>query len=329
MRDNIIVRLVVYYAVTVLVVAGLFRVFPQIGEYQVAERMRSTDSASLTLDSSPKSGTKTETGQTALSLLSPERSVPILLALVTAFLVTLPLTWVYRWTRPRMRYSQAFAHTLLVVPIAIALVVFLVKGSLPLAFSLAGIVGALRFRTSLNEPMDAVYMFMVIGTGLAAGVQLLAVAFLASLFFNAVALMVWRTDFGAQPAIIDGWRIVQPDETGQLLGVSGVATPQAETQESQEGQKNPYNAKLRVHTTQVEAAQRATIPILEAYAKRWKIKQVVQQEDGTSVVEFDLRLKKTAELAAFIRQIEESETEYVNRVELTKNKSAKKKSDET
>ena len=57
--------------------------------------------------------------------------VPI--ALVLAFAVALPVVWVYRWTRPRKRYNQAFAHTLLVVPIAITLVVFLVKGSLALA----------------------------------------------------------------------------------------------------------------------------------------------------------------------------------------------------
>ena len=94
--------------------------------------------------------------------------------------MTLPVVWVYRWTRPTRRYNQSFAHTLIVVPIAITLVVFLVKGSLALAFSLAGIVAAVRFRTTLDEPLDAVYLFLVIGTGLAAGVQLLFVALLAS-----------------------------------------------------------------------------------------------------------------------------------------------------
>ncbi|MCY4120321.1 MAG: DUF4956 domain-containing protein, partial [Acidobacteria bacterium] len=115
-------------------------------------------------------------------------------------------------TRQRKKYSQSFAHTLLVIPIAIALVVFLVKGSLALAFGLAGIVAAVRFRASLNEPMDAVYMLMAIGIGLAAGTQLTTVAYLASLIFVVITLAVWKSNFGAKPAVLSGWRLVPPDE---------------------------------------------------------------------------------------------------------------------
>ena len=250
-------------------------------------------------------------------LADPQTSVPIFLALLASFLLALPVAWVYRWTRPRKRYSQAFAHTLLVVPIAIALVVFLVKGSLALAFSLAGIVAAIRFRTALTEPMDAVYMFIVIGIGLAAGVQLLVVAMIASVVYNVVALTVWRTDFGAQPAILSGWNLVKPGDEGQLLGVSGEIHPDAP--EVPGKTKSPYNAVLRVQTTRVEAAQRAAIPILDANAKNWRIAQVIHNEDGTSTVEFDVRLKKSADLAAFIREIEQQDAS-MGKVELKKYK---------
>jgi hypothetical protein len=123
-------------------------------------------------------------------------------------LVALPVVWVYGWTRPRRRYNQTFAQTLIVLPIAITLVVFLVKGSLALAFSLAGIVAAVSFRTALEEPLDGVYLFLVIGTGLAAGVQLLFVALIASVVFNAVTLTIWRLNVGSQPAVLEGWRLV-------------------------------------------------------------------------------------------------------------------------
>jgi hypothetical protein len=311
LRNNIIVRLIVYYVVTLTIFSGLFRVFPQIPEYISAERARSSETVAMEQDlqSTIKNSKAATTG--GFELLQPARSVPIFMAMMTAFLVTLPVAWVYRWTRPRKRYSQAFAHTLLVVPVAIALVVFLVKGSLALAFSLAGIVAAIRFRTALNEPMDAIYMFIVIGTGLAAGVQLLTIALIASIFFNAIALGVWRTNFGAQPAIVSGWQLVDPKTSGQLLGVSGVISDMSPGDE-----KSPYNAQLRVQTTKVEAAQRAAIPILDANAKRWQVGQIIQQEDGSSTVVFDVRLKKTTDLSAFIRQIEDSETKHVEKVEL-------------
>jgi hypothetical protein len=204
MQHNIIVRLVTYYLVVLAFLGGLFYAFPALGGYVAAERGRQGGRASLELDRIAEGVQATPGLEGPDRWLDPEKSVPVLLSLLTALLVALPVVWVYRWTRPRKRYSQAFAHTLLVVPIAITLVVFLVKGSLALAFSLAGIVAAVRFRTTLDEPMDAVYMFIVIGTGLAAGVQLLFVAFVASVVFNAVALTVWRMNFGAQPVVING-----------------------------------------------------------------------------------------------------------------------------
>ena len=85
--------------------------------------------------------------------------VPVSMSLLFSFLFALPVTWVYRWTRSRKKYNQAFAQTLLVVPIAIALVVFLVKDSVALAFSLAGIVAAVRFRTSLKGALGDCYGF--------------------------------------------------------------------------------------------------------------------------------------------------------------------------
>lgn len=106
-------------------------------------------------------------------------------------------------------------------PIGIALVVFLVKGSLPLAFGLAGIVAAVRFRATIKEPMDAVYMLMVIGIGLATGTQLTVVAYISSLMFVAVTLAVWKSNYGAKPVVLSGWRVVSPEALESGAEASG------------------------------------------------------------------------------------------------------------
>ena len=252
MHKNIIVRLATYYLAVIVVLSGLFYMFPVLGDYFAAERARQGGRAPLELDRIAEGvqGTPALTGP--VQLLDPERSVPIFLSLITALLVALPVVWVYQWTRPRRRFNQTFAHTLLVVPIAITLVVFLVKGSLALAFSLAGIVAAVRFRTTLDEPMDAVYLFLVIGTGLAAGVQLLFVAFIASIVFNAVALTVWRLNVGSQPAVLNGWRLAEAGPERQLPGASGIVRPDARGCAEESG--DPFNTRLRLHVTQVEEA---------------------------------------------------------------------------
>ena len=292
MLDNIIVRLVVHYLATFLFFAALWELIPGIfQEYDIAEQIDSTDLSARQFE------------QPAPDAGLTQMFVPVSMSLLFSFLFALPVTWVYRWTRPRKKYSQAFAQTLLVVPIAIALVVFLVKDSVALAFSLAGIVAAVRFRTSLNEPMDATYMFIVIGIGLAAGIQYGSVAILASVAFNTVALGVWRMNWGAEPAVLSGFKLVRSSETG----ASG----------AQAGKKpKPYNAKLRVHTTQIEAAQQAAVALLPTYATRWEQVRIVKQEDGTAIVEFDVRLKKKTDPAAFTAALEKSAEGHTGKVEL-------------
>jgi len=220
MLNNILVRLVLYYLSWLGCLAGAFHFFPRMRFYVAQERDRffigtlsdaGADVSALLGDIQEGLGSLADQEGVNL-LIDPSHTVPVVVALTLAFGVTLPITWVYRWTRQRKKYSQSFAHTLLVIPIAIALVVFLVKGSLALAFGLAGIVAAVRFRASLNEPMDAVYMLMAIGIGLAAGTQLTTVAYLASLIFVVITLAVWKSNFGAKPAVLSGWRLVPPDE---------------------------------------------------------------------------------------------------------------------
>ena len=316
--NNIIFRLSIYYAASITFFVGLLSLFPQIPYYIALERDRQVGRESLGFGAGVASAVGERT-EGLLGILAPDTSIPVLIGLLLSFVLALPVTWVYRWTHANKKYSQTFAHTLLVVPIAIASVVFLVKGSLALAFSLAGIVAAVRFRTSLNEPMDAVYMFIVIGIGLAAGVQLLNVAFISSVIFNGIAIAVWYTDFGAKPAVMIGCSICTTGETGKTS--NGAVKPNSSAEES--NGKKSYNAQLRVHTTKVDAAQQATIPILEANTKRWQEAQVIQNEDGTSIVVFDIRLKKSVDLSAFIREIEKSAKKHIDKVELEKHKPIK------
>ena len=293
MLDNIIVRLVVHYLATFLFFGGLWELLPGVFQQELAAGIDSDALSSRQFEPSADAGLT-------------QVFVPVSLSLLFSFLFALPVTWVYRWTRPPKKYSQAFAQTLLVVPIAIALVVFLVKDSVALAFSLAGIVAAVRFRTSLNEPMDATYMFIVIGIGLAAGIQYGSVAILASVAFNTVALGVWRMNWGAEPAVLSGFKLVRSPNGGALTGVSG----------AQAGKEpKPYNARLRVHTTQVKAAQQAAVALLPTYATRWEQVGIGKQENGV-VIEFDVRLKKKADPATFTAALEKSGEGHTGKVKL-------------
>ena len=294
--DHIIVRLVVHYFATFLFFGGLLELLPGVFlELQVAERIESSSLSAMNFEQA-----EPDTGLTQVF-------IPVTMSLLFSFLFTLPVVWVYRWTRTRKKYDQAFAQTLLVVPIAIALVVFLVKDSIALAFSIAGIVAAVRFRTSLNETMDAIYMFIVIGIGLAAGIQYGSVAVLASVTFNAVVLVVWRMNWGAEPVVLDGFRLVHSDNGRSMIGAGDSRTNK---------KPKPFNASLRVFTSRVGSAQHATEAILPTYASRWQLARVVEREGDASIVEFDVRLKKKADPDTFTAALESITMGHIQKVEL-------------
>lgn len=304
MSNNIVVRLLLYYITWLVVLNTIFHVFPEILHYVAKERERIFVGKTLGSGSDvavPLGNIKEGINR----LLDPAHTIPVVVALVLAFGVTLPITWVYAWTRPSKKYSQSFAHTLLVMPVAIALVVFLVKGSLALAFSLAGIVAAVSFRISLKETMDAVYMFMVIGIGLAAGTQLTTVAFIASLAFVVITLGVWKTNYGAQPPLLSGWKLVSRRKS-------------VETSDSVDETDGEFSdCRITVHATTVDAAQKAAGPALESAGAKWNVAEVIENPDGTVVVVYDISSKQAFDPPSLVREIERRGKKRIRDVELT------------
>ena len=117
------------------------------------------------------------------------------IAMAGALAIMVPVTWIYMVTRQHRGYDESVVHTLLILPVAVTGIVVIVQNSLALAFSLAGIVAGVRFRTTLDDTKDAVYVFLAIGVGLASGIQALGLAMVLSLFFNGVILVALEGAF--------------------------------------------------------------------------------------------------------------------------------------
>ena len=72
----------------------------------------------------------------------------------------LPVSWVYMAVRSGDEYDQSLVNTILVLPMVVTGIVIIVQNSLALAFSLAGIAGAVRFRNSLKSSGDALFILL-------------------------------------------------------------------------------------------------------------------------------------------------------------------------
>ena len=117
-------------------------------------------------------------------------------AIVAAILVSLPVSWVYMAVRGGDEYDQSLVNTIIVLPMVVTGIVIIVQNSLALAFSLAGIAGAVRFRNSLKSSGDALFILLSVATGLSAGIGAVELAAVVSVAFNYCFVILWITEFG-------------------------------------------------------------------------------------------------------------------------------------
>src|SRR5262249_16731673 len=156
-----------YYLVFGVVILILHYVMPAIDRLSSGERLEELTNTPELLQDGLQKGTKEATKASL-------RSTPRLdLALTTVFVVAgtlalmLPVSLVYTPARRTRQYSQAIVQTLLILPIVVAGVILIVRNSLALAFSLAGVVAAIRFRTTVSDARDMAFIFLAITVGFA------------------------------------------------------------------------------------------------------------------------------------------------------------------
>jgi hypothetical protein len=117
-------------------------------------------------------------------------------AIIAAILVSLPVSWVYMAVRGGEEYDQSLVNTIIVLPMVVTGIVIIVQNSLALAFSLAGIAGAVRFRNSLKSSGDALFILLAVGIGLSAGIGAIELAGVITIAFNYCFAMLWITEYG-------------------------------------------------------------------------------------------------------------------------------------
>ena len=266
-------------------------------------------------------------------------------ALASACLLMVPVTWVYVQTRRKKGFRQSVVQTLIILPLVVAGVILLVQNSTALAFSLGGIVGAVSFRNTLRDTKDTIYIFLAIVVGLSAGVHAMLVAATISVCFNIVAVIMWWTDFGRVGALLEGVpaerRLAQAkamaDRTGGFISLVDRELLQSMTPEQLDVLAG--RARLRQHAAAKDAeldetkgkrdrtlrveisggthdARRAVEPALEANTKRWQFLKASPNGPGSEILEYRVRLKKSADPADFLGRFRAAAGALVQRADL-------------
>jgi len=182
--------ILMYYGIWFGIAYSLAAKYPGLNEYMplggIAELAASNNAESF-------EPIYTSVERTVLSATGPLR---LALASIGALILTVPISWVYFITSRTRRIDQSFLQTIMILPIVVTGIAMIVVNSIALAFSLAGVVAAVRFRFSLNQPSDAMYIFVAIGIGLGSGIGAVGVAGVISLMFVLATLVIWKLEYG-------------------------------------------------------------------------------------------------------------------------------------
>ncbi len=253
---------------------------------------------------------------------SAPTGVAATIAMLTAFATSLPVAWIYTLTRRKKGFQQSVVQTYMILPVVAAGIVVLVKHSLALAFSLGGIVAAVRFRTTLDDSKDAAGIFVVIGIGMAAAVAP-SVSWVISIGFNLLMLFLWWTDFG-KPIAMEGKTaerqlekaLETANRTGMFIArmddevLKGLAPEQLEALADRAWRRRKrndpdladddtvtddlpeYERLLRLRVSDVGVARDLCEPLFDSLFKSWKYLGTVKEND-IRVIEYGVTLADT------------------------------------
>ena len=189
--SKLLVQLTAYYLVIGLVIFLALKIWPELRGYLpiggVEQLITQPSKNPLQASEAVRAAHVANFGQSVFWLV---------VAIIAAIIVSLPVSWVYMAVRGGEEYDQSLVNTIIVLPMVVTGIVIIVQNSLALAFALAGIAGAVRFRNSLKSSGDALFILMSVAIGLSAGIGAAELAAVISVAFNYCFAMLWITEYG-------------------------------------------------------------------------------------------------------------------------------------
>jgi len=307
------VKLAAYYALLGLATWLLIRFVPSIP--QLLARFREV---SLLETVASRNRLVEEATAAAGTLSQGQWALVTFLSMLTALVLVLPVSWVYMLTKRRSGYDQSVVQTVIILPMTVAATVILVQKQLGLAFTLAAIVAAVRFRnTSKTRRMRSTSSSRSRSASLRAssrhgrGGDVRDVQHRRARPVAAERGHIYADQRGRVPALAPAEGLLGPRRRASAALAVGdpdllaalapheleeVADRAARLQAyvmARAGDKKEerFNGMLLVHTTQPEAAQRVIEELLQVQARRWRLAEIVPAEQGRSSLEYLIRLR--------------------------------------
>jgi hypothetical protein len=193
-------------------------------------------------------------------------------------------------------------HSSLMLAPTTAGILIVIQGCLALAFSLAGVATAVRFRNSLKDTDDAVYVLVAIAIGLAAGGQALDIGLAISAIFSAMVILLSKSPF----RITGTHHHHDRSEAAPSGGNPGLPQSQP-TRQSQSPESmpsgSPWVEYFTIRASHPDLARPAVENFLDRETKRWQLERATQEANGAVTLRYAVRLRKRTPRDQFLEEI--------------------------
>ena len=115
--------------------------------------------------------------------------VDSLIGLLVAFGVGLFIYYVYKKTFSGVIYSNTFNISLIIMSMATALIIIGISSNVLLSLGMVGALSIVRFRTPIKDPMDLVYLFWAIVSGILCGAGFILLVILGAILIGLVLIL--------------------------------------------------------------------------------------------------------------------------------------------
>lgn len=129
-------------------------------------------------------------------------AIDTLIGMAFALVIGLFIFVIYKKTFSGIMYSTGFAMSLVGLSLVTTLVIMAVTSNVVLSLGMVGALSIVRFRAAIKEPMEIVFLFWSLATGIVIGAGMIPLAVIASLIIGVILLVFANRKLGNTPYIL-------------------------------------------------------------------------------------------------------------------------------
>lgn len=116
-------------------------------------------------------------------------STELMVTLGITFIISLYIFFVYKMISKSALYDKSFHISMTLISVITAGIIVAMQSSIVISLGMVGALSIVRFRTAIKNPMDLLFLFWSIGTGIICGAGMFEIALMVA-FITTVGMMV-------------------------------------------------------------------------------------------------------------------------------------------